>query len=1787
VGRLFYWVLAVVMATTAASVRLEAHPETSARGREKPADSPEAKPRAAEPAPGGASPAPQSGPTLTSVIDTVYLADGTPAQGVLIITWPAFVAASGTAVAAGALDVTLGANGALNMALASNAGANPAGAYYSVVYQLGPGEVRTEYWVVPTSSPATLAQVRTTPGAGTAAQPVSMQYVNSALAGKANDSAVVHLAGTETVTGTKTFSEPPNVPTPVGTGDVTNKSYVDNSIAAVGAGNYLATAGGAMTGPLTLSGNPTAPLQAAAKQYVDSSVAVKADLVSGLVPTGELGSGTASGLNCLLGSGAWGPCGSSANATAIQSVPVASGTPGNGQVLTYSSTSGQYAPATPSGGAGGVTVSPAGSQSIVQPLGSQLTVNNLSGARYVTSSDNWSVTPGGSLTTGVQATVTLTPCPVGVDTTSYQMYFMYVQGGGGTSEPVLTQGGTCTPGASSGTVIFTPTYSHSSGYTLGSASSGIQEAINDACGLPTAGNAINANAHVVLPATGATANALAVHGSIFAHCSRSLIEGNGTLLSCSTRDRCIFMGDQVNSNHYGGLTLRGLNFTSTVHADGCLITNTQRQSNVVTITAASACSTIQNGDRVNINFTDNPAYWGNHGPVTVSGTSITYAQSAGNVASVASPGTIAIENAAIEDNAMPGTIDDIKSSAGGGGTFNQFIVEDDDEAATISKLDADGSQGITCTVNHCGSYVYSANWGAPVIWIDRANISPQCGGNGVTVYNNNVVRITDSIMQGFGMWGVSTSTILGNYGGTEMDDVYMEEGYGPCPNPYLGGTFGAVGVIFSGSSQPLIVRGGEQPAGHGVTFPFSGTAGSTQLNYYIVAHDTTAAIYSAPLFAGVALTNGGAGNVSVQWPHIPPINPADTIIYDVIRMQPSASLAANATSFPVRGACTGGSITACGSVVTSQAQCSGLVCSYTDAAGANTSSYTIQSMSWQPTLAFWPANVVFSGNGSNPYYQQPAAFDLAPADVVSVGWNALPAIQARNCPDMEAVGSWFGGAWIQCLEGKNNVATIGAMLFQDGIYNGGTGNGVKGRINFEYPTTGTSVLQPHHIITLVDSNFAKTLATIGFRPPNDAGDTYIGLDVGAAAGSQQLAFGSPVAISNYIGNAGDNSSYLERLTAAGKTFNVPVNINGNLTVTGTCTGCGGGGSGTVNSGTAAQVAMYLSNGAVVSGDSGLTDSGSTLTYAGSNGIAAASGTFTGNLTVNGQLMVAGPWTVNSPIPGTAMTAAGAGTSALGISNDGNFYISANGGTPQKVSTTATSSYFSNLFQEDANDLGEYNGTTVQNLHVYSSYTNSSTWQRTSLGYDATDNYAVVRSENSASGQAPGLGFWINSGLKWVVDASSNFKPWTDQAYNVGSFNSAGSGSGLRPGTVYVAGNSTSGSGFELGKFANESYELCNDSGTGTAMNGLAMLSTAGCAIKPASALSGGAIGVVIANAGTAGVATLARAGSVYCNFDGNATVVGDYVVPSSTANSGSYALCHDAGSTRPTGTQILGRVLQASSGSATVQMFLDMPGSNVSSGASAGTGSCTNQAVTAELTGGPTCSTITSAYVDSSIATSASPALTGTPTAPTAALNTNTTQLATTAFVLGQAGSATPSMDGTVAVGTSNTYARGDHVHPSDTSRAPLASPGLTGTPTAPTPSSGDNSTKIATTAYVRSEMYLAWSCSVAGTTASTQYCNWTLPAGITVTGFDLAASTAAAGCTTFPVLQVWDGTSGAEVGSYSIAFTSGTNFFAQVAGSANVASGHQLRFKITTAAAGCSTNAAGVVATITYQMQN
>jgi hypothetical protein len=63
--------------------------------------------------------------------------------------------------------------------------------------------------------------------------------------------------------------------------------------------------------------------------------------------------------------------------------------------------------------------------------------------------------------------------------------------------------------------------------------------------------------------------------------------------------------------------------------------------------------------------------------------------------------------------------------------------------------------------------------------------------------------------------------------------------------------------------------------------------------------------------------------------------------------------------------------------------------------------------------------------------------------------------------------------------------------------------------------------------------------------------------------------------------------------------------------------------------------------------------------------------------------------------------------------------------------------------------------------------------------------------------------------------------------------------------------------------------------------------------------------------------------------------------------------------------------------------------------------------------------------------------------------------------------STNPAMNGTVSVGTRTTVARADHVHPIDTSRAPVASPTFTGTVTAPTLSLTTADTATAATHYM------------------------------------------------------------------------------------------------------------------------
>ncbi len=1178
---------------------------------------------------------PQSSAGTTTVADTVYLADGTAAQGSLLISWPAFVTADGAAVAAGTTSTTLGAGGALNVSLVPNAGATPSGVYYTVVYQLEPGEVKSETWVVPSSSPANLSAVRMTPGSGVAAQPVSMQYVNSALAAKANDSAVVHLDGSETISGVKTFAMAPSVPAATSAGQVVNKSYVDQAVSNVGAGSYLPTAGGTMSGPITLPADPAAPLQASTKQYVDTSFATKADLIGGVVPASELGAGAATTGSCLLGNGSaatWGACGGGS-------------------------------------GSGNLSTNPAASQNIAQPVGTQFSVNNLANIRYVTGSWNWTQTPADNLSTPGSVTIHLSPCPAGIDTNSsanYYSYKVYIAGTG-TAEAVPVTGGTCAPGAASGTITVTTANAHSAGYTVGSASTGIQEAWNDAWTADVPNNASSETAPYVKLTAGTQYD---IYATVYLRGRGGVFDGAGALIVTHTRDRGIFIGTKQAYPSVHHHKIYNLSGSSAISVDGVQVSNVSATNGTYTITTASTHPFVV-GDTVDCEYHTSSIdqHW--VVPVATVPTSTTFTVTSGSTtfaAGSAAFGFCNILNAFLENNSDHVIVQDInifQSSPTGSGTFSYGIVNDNDQHFVIERAANRGTGVIKTSANWpIGAMVYErTDQGmAGITYLKDSEFSNvNCftgGGNGAV--------FSDSVCQGFPTYGMR---YFGGLQPATVSNVYQET-TGATVNP-LYGYAAQAGYVLQGTTNML----GNFPAsGYSPTFPSAGGGtAATVRNYFVVPRSSTAGAGPVLYIGQSNASNSGGVNITTAWPS-PALSNIGTITFDLL-----VTTGTNAT--PPTG--TGNYAVATGISFSSVCGTNG-ICTFVDTQAAP-SAYTVPSQQYSPVFWFWPTTFAIT-NGT--LFLSNAS--MTPSSVASIGGLGVSII-ADRCVSFGA-SSQRSPIWVQCLatDGNGGSGQMATVLQQADRAGNGPAANSKGRLSFG-PTMGTVT----DLLTLQDSNFAKTLATSGQRPTNDAGDMALGNDqMGGMAQRAQTS------ISSYINAVPNGTNFLERLTAGAKTFNVPVNVNGNfavasgtvtLPVTGTGAQClhvsatgvvsgtgadcgsggGGGGSGTVNTGATTQVAMYSGTGTTVSGDSALTDNGSTLNYSGSGGISASGGTFSGNLTVGGQLILTGPWQVSSPIPGVGMGIAANGSSALGISNDGNFYISANATTPSKVLTAAT------------------------------------------------------------------------------------------------------------------------------------------------------------------------------------------------------------------------------------------------------------------------------------------------------------------------------------------------------------------------------------------------------------------------------------------------------------------------------------------------------------------------------------
>lgn len=1373
------------------------------------------------------------GPVLTSVSDTVYRADGSVANGMMLISWPAFTTGDGHGVAAGTDTVTLASNGTFAVQLAPNAGATPAGVTYTVVYQLTDGTVKTEYWLVGTSSPETIAQVRTamgTAGIGNG-QFATQAYVNTQLQG------VVHLSGAETITGAKSFAVSPTLPSPTQSGQAVNKGYVDSSVANSGAGNFVLKSGDTMTGALTLPGDPTASSQASTKHYVDVNTALKADLVGGTVPVGELGTGTANNGVCLHGDSTWGGCGTGTGITAGM------------QAIKYAS---DFA---------------------------------------------WTQSNSASLTAPGAATVTLTACPPGVTGTEPQ-YYVYISTTG-TAEAVLVTGGTCAGNSQAGTLQFTTANSHPAGYSIGSASGGLQEALIAARFTPSNPTGTSQSGKVVVPP-----GELNAFARVSIRASNVTVDFSGSIVNCWMNDTCIFAGDPTSSTLFEDITLL------------------------------------------------NP-----RGRPTIAG------------------GTQAF----IEVNAQKTRVFNVATRVGlSGGTFGSYVQVDDDQAFLLDGLDTGLGGGLRCDSTVCAPAVYAPgpfNTNSAVGWLKNLNIALQCGGNGVDWESGNTLRISDSVIQGFAQYGVRTGTRRGGFGATDLENIYEE--VGNCQNP--SGNIGEAGVIVQGNS--IKIDGGAAPQGSAPQFA---NTGSTVYHYYLVPHHATFGPGN-PLYAGSALTNG-SGSISISTPDVPGASTFDLLRVGVNGLQ-QAPYGTGAFGVAIN--------------VPRSSACSNGVCTFTDSQAA-LQSYTVSNPTYFPLITYWPGSLILTANSdsNSPLSGARAWMQNIATDIVSVSGTAQPSAISTSC---DAVPNWTP-TWLSCFSAMapGTFFQQGAMLLavkpnQDA---GGTLN-LKGRLNFS--SLGTA---PGHIVTLSDSNFQKTIATQNNRPNNDPNDAFIGYDQGDGNPAHiGISFGAPVSVTNYIGNVGDGTNWLERLTASLKEFKTNVKMDSGLTVSGSVqassfvsTGTGAwslqGSFGTLSAAPSGQSLIGFgtngqlqvsANGAAVQTVALLDSNGNVET---ADALAATptqcTGSFATGIQANGNANCS-----------TADQIQLSETSApTGVPNYGIFWFDSTCHCPKVIDNNgqAVQLGLTNVFNQDsggtnpANTLEEVNGTNPQTLRVYRAWNNSTDWERTGFAWDQTDGYFVVKNENSGADYTTqhGLGFWIGSNIRWAIDTSSVLKPFTDNSYNIGS-------TSLRPKTIYAA------TSFDLSVSGAQTFEICNDSTTGTALNFLAKFNSASssCAVKSASTDTGGALGIVVGGSGTTGNAVIAYRGYASCSFDG-ATTGGDYVQISST----NAADCHDSGAAYPGTGQVLGHVLSTNAAAGTYTVWLG-PEAQGSGGAGA----------------------ITS--------------------------------------VFGRTGAVTA--------------ASGDYSVSQVTGAAPLSSPGLTGTPTAPTPASSDNSTKIATTAYVQAQTCPIW----------------------------------------------------------------------------------------------------------------
>ena len=751
---------------------------------------------------------------------------------------------------------------------------------------------------------------------------------------------------------------------------------------------------------------------------------------------------------------------------------------------------------------------------------SQAPADNMANGKYVTSTWNWSQRPSDDLRTAGTHTIHLSPCPLGLDTShnTNAQYSVYI-GGAGKTEVAPVTGGNCPAGSESGTINVATAYAHVSGYAVGSATSGIQEAINDSGQRGTI---------YLLPASSTTPN-YKVYSTVFLNRGKTLLSGYGALIECFTRSTCLMNGDYAASTGWSN-TIAGVELMPGVEVDGVQIKSISASEGTYTITTATNHPFVVGDYLILFYSSSNQTQEGRFKVTSVpSGNQFTYRVGKSTVASAPAYGWAAIENTAIEDTADHVTFRDIKFATAKDGHFHWGIVIGNDQSFKLDGMTTEG-RVIRCGPNFCGALVYArGDQGmAPVVTIEHLEASMQCSGNGVRYAAGNSAHIVDSVIQGFNQYGIYYA---GGLQPLRVEGVYQESG-AACANPAYPGNLASNAGIITNKDVSIV---GNDPIGGGFPSFVAQNKGMQVNNYYVYIHSSAEG--NMGMFYIGNCSTSGTGNCTTYWPE-PDLAGLGTVTYDVLKTVGTATIPPNGTGSYAIATGINGSCNAAG------------LCTYVDGQ-TGISRYTVSMPSQYTRFNFWPGAVILG---------------LAAKLNIGTCGNAWPIISSNSLPSVFCDYSYPSGTpghytpyWAVVRSGDsvgNANPTVGAVIEQTGPASGAAISGVTGARGF---LNLNSALGQTDMYTFAYTNPFLTLATPGYRPPASPTDTAIGFDSAPATGPKaaQLGLRAPVAISEYIGSVFDNNNYKERLTATAKTFNVPVRINGDLIVAGKCLGCSG------------------------------------------------------------------------------------------------------------------------------------------------------------------------------------------------------------------------------------------------------------------------------------------------------------------------------------------------------------------------------------------------------------------------------------------------------------------------------------------------------------------------------------------------------------------------------------------------------------------------------------------------------